>query len=199
MRKRYKAIEAMTDYELRLNLYITQGIILLVSALLSVWLFDNMFDFYSLFVWNPIEVIGIGGGSALFIVLVDYIAMKLFPLHWFDDGGINSRLFRGITVSHLAFITLLIGFAEELLFRGIVQTHFGIGFASVVFALLHIRYIMKPFLLMFVLLISIAFGYLFEYTGNLLVTICAHFLVDFIMGLYLRGEVGDDTTIDNAE
>ncbi|WP_248490634.1 CPBP family intramembrane glutamic endopeptidase, partial [Staphylococcus aureus] len=70
--------------------------------------------------------------------------------------------------------------------RGVVQTHFGIVIASFVFAVLHIRYIKKPFLFCFVCFISFVFGYVFEWTGNLFITIFAHFLVDFIMGLQLR-------------
>ena len=85
----------------------------------------------------------------------------------------------------LLVITFVIGFAEEFLFRGVVQTHFGIVIASFVFAVLHIRYI-KTVLFCFVCFISFVFGYVFEWTGNLFITIFAHFLVDFIMGLQLR-------------
>ncbi|CEY31555.1 CAAX amino terminal protease self-immunity [Streptococcus pneumoniae] len=112
--------------------------------------------------------------------------MRVFPESWFDDGGINDKMFRGMSVLHLLVITFLIGFAEEFLFRGVVQTHFGIVIASFVFAVLHIRYITKPFLFCFVCFISFVFGYVFEWTGNLFITIFAHFLVDFIMGLQLR-------------
>ncbi|MGQ0517318.1 CPBP family glutamic-type intramembrane protease, partial [Bacillus sp. D-CC] len=42
------------------------------------------------------------------------------------------------------------------------------------------------FLFCFVCFISFVFGYVFEWTGNLFITIFAHFLVDFIMGLQLR-------------
>ncbi|MFX3624744.1 MAG: lysostaphin resistance A-like protein [Ectobacillus sp.] len=184
----HKKIEAMSNRELRLNLYITQLIILAVSILLSFWLFDDFAALRALWRWEPVSIVMYGGGAALLIVLIDYAAMQFFPESWFDDGGINERIFRGMSISHLAFVTFVIGFAEELLFRGILQTHFGLAFASIVFALLHVRYVMKPFLFIFVLLISIAFGYLFHYTGNLFVTVFAHFLVDFIMGMYLRQE-----------
>ncbi|WP_028400460.1 CPBP family intramembrane glutamic endopeptidase [Ectobacillus panaciterrae] len=192
MSNQQEKLNAMTDRELRLNLYITQGIILFVSGVLSYWLFGRFSAMVSLFQWEPAVIVGLGGAAAFLIVFIDYIAIKMLPESWFDDGGVNDRIFRGISISHLAAITLLIGFAEELLFRGIIQTHFGLGYASILFAVLHIRYIKKPFLFVFVLLISISFGYLFAWTGNLLVTIFAHFLVDFIMGLHLRGETKDE-------
>ena len=86
----------------------------------------------------------------------------------------------------LLVITFLIGFAEEFLFRGVVQTHFGncnceLRICSVTYSLYK-----KPFLFCFVCFISFVFGYVFEWTGNLFITIFAHFLVDFIMGLQLR-------------
>ncbi|MFC5772464.1 CPBP family intramembrane glutamic endopeptidase [Ectobacillus antri] len=175
-----------TAKELRLNLYITQLLVLLISIILAWLLFDSPQDVLTLFVWDPIRILLIGGGAAICIVMLDYVAMKLFPESWFDDGGINERVFHGIGIIHLACVTLLIGFAEEFLFRGIVQTQFGFWVASLTFAVLHVRYIRKPFLFTFVLVISMFLGCLFELTGNLFITIFAHFLTDFMMGLHLR-------------
>ncbi|WP_404453206.1 type II CAAX prenyl endopeptidase Rce1 family protein [Oceanobacillus kapialis] len=44
----------------------------------------------------------------------------------------------------------------------------------------------KPVLFISVLLVSFYIGYLFEQTGNLIVTITAHFIVDFLLGLTIR-------------
>ncbi|KEK23746.1 CPBP family intramembrane glutamic endopeptidase [Bacillus gaemokensis] len=181
-----RSIEGMSPKEIRLNLYITQLIIIGVGCLLAYILFPNKDEFYNLWKWEPISILVIGSGIACSIVLLDYLAMQVLPESWFDDGGINDRMFRGISVMHLLVITFAIGFAEELLFRGVLQTHFGLVIASVIFAVLHIRYIMKPFLFCFVCMISFVFGYVFQWTGNLFITIFAHFLVDFIMGLQLR-------------
>lgn len=186
MNKEQKVKEAMSERELRLNLYITQAIIIALSIFLSYMLFHDVTVLYLLFVWNPKEIIILGGGIACIIVLIDLAYTKLLPEEWLDDGGINDRIFRGISIPHLFFLTLLIGTSEELLFRGILQTKVGLVYASIVFAVLHIRYLKKPFLFIFVLFISVVFGSLFLWTGNILVTIFAHFLVDFIMGLYVR-------------
>ncbi|GAA3327595.1 hypothetical protein GCM10020331_068170 [Ectobacillus funiculus] len=85
------------------------------------------------------------------IIIMDYAAMRVFPESWFDDGGINERMFRGLSIPHLLGVTLLIGTCEELLFRGILQTHFGLIAASVMFAVLHVRYIKKAIFFIFVL------------------------------------------------
>ncbi|KFN02634.1 CPBP family intramembrane metalloprotease [Bacillus clarus] len=181
-----RSIEDMSPKEIRLNLYITQLIIIGIGCLLAYILFPDKNELYSLWRWQPVSILIIGGGIAVGVVLLDYIAMQVFPESWFDDGGINDRMFQGISVMHLLVITFIIGFAEEFLFRGVLQTHFGIVIASLIFAILHIRYITKPFLFCFVCIISFVFGYVFQWTDNLFITIFAHFLVDFIMGLQLR-------------
>lgn len=196
---RKKSIEDMNPKEIRLNLYITQVIVICMGILLAYIFFPSMDTFLSLWNWDFSSIFFIGGGVACMIVLLDYIAMHLFPESWFDDGGINNRMFQGMSVIHVLVVTVLIGTAEEFLFRGVIQTYFGLIFASVVFAILHIRYITKPFLFCFVLLISIVFGYVFQYTGNLLITIFAHFLVDFIMGLQLRNQMKDGGDRDDDE
>ncbi|PEA55868.1 CPBP family intramembrane metalloprotease [Bacillus pseudomycoides] len=196
---RKKSIEDMSPKEIRLNLYITQAIVICVGILLAYTFFPSIDTFLNLWSWDFSSIFFIGGGVACSIVLLDYIVMNLFPESWFDDGGINDRMFQGMSVFQVLAVTLLIGTAEEFLFRGVIQTYFGLIFASVVFAVLHIRYITKPFLFCFVLLISIVFGYVFQYTENLLITIFAHFLVDFIMGLQLRNQTKDGGDRDDDE
>lgn len=198
---RKNSIEDLSPKEIRLNLYITQAIIICMGILLAYTFFPSIDTFLDLWSWDFSSVFFIGGGVACIIVLLDYIAMRIFPESWFDDGGINDRVFQGMSILQVLAVTLLIGTAEEFLFRGVIQTYFGLIFASVVFAVLHIRYITKPFLFCFVLLISIVFGYVFQYTGDLLITIFAHFLVDFIMGLQLRNQTkdGGDRDDDKAD
>ncbi|MCP8968727.1 CPBP family intramembrane glutamic endopeptidase [Ectobacillus ponti] len=188
---RKKTLDEFTDRELRLNLYMTQAIILGVSLILGLILFQSAAEWRRLWRldWEPVLLLG--GGAAVLVVALDYMAMKLLPEAWFDDGGINERMFRGLSIPHLLLLTFIIGFAEELLFRGILQTHLGLWLSSLIFAALHLRYVAKPFLFAFVLSISMLFGWLFAWTDNLLVTVFAHFLVDFIMGLHLRESEGE--------
>ncbi|MCI0765706.1 CPBP family intramembrane glutamic endopeptidase [Bacillus sp. TL12] len=181
-----RSIEDIGPKEIRLNLYITQLIIIGVGCVLAYILFPNRSEFYDLWKWEPISILVIGSVVAGVVVLFDYIAMQVLPESWFDDGGINDRMFQGTSVIQLFCITFVIGFAEEFLFRGVLQTHFGLVVASLIFAVLHIRYVRKPFLFCFVCMISFLFGYVFQWTENLFITIFAHFLVDFIMGLQLR-------------
>ena len=83
-------------------------------------------------------------------------------------------------------LSFTVAFAEELLFRGVLHTTFGYFIASTIFALAHFRYLTKPILFISILFVSFYIGYLFEITGNLVVTIAAHFIVDFLLGLFIR-------------
>ncbi|MEK1830639.1 CPBP family intramembrane glutamic endopeptidase [Priestia megaterium] len=73
--------------------------------------------------------------------------MKCVPEHLYDDGGINERLFANRSVPHLILICIIVACSEEILFRGVIQVQFGLFWASIVFALVHIRYLKKWFLL----------------------------------------------------
>lgn len=83
-------------------------------------------------------------------------------------------------------IAFVVAVAEELFFRGILQTALGFAAASLIFALVHIRYLFKWYLTLNVVLLSFGMGWLFEMTGNLAVTITMHFIIDFMLGLAIR-------------
>lgn len=82
--------------------------------------------------------------------------------------------------------TWFIAIAEELLFRGVLQTVFGFFSASVIFILVHFRYLNKPVLLISVIVTSFLLGFLYEATGNLYTVIVTHFIVDFLLGMIIH-------------
>lgn len=102
-----RSVEDMSPKEIRLNLYITQLIIISIGCLLAYILFPGKEEFSNLWKWEPFSILFIGGGIACGIVLVDYLAMQILPESWFDDGGINDRMFRGMSVMQLLVVTFL--------------------------------------------------------------------------------------------
>jgi membrane protease YdiL (CAAX protease family) len=82
------------------------------------------------------------------------------------------------------YISLLAGFSEELLFRGVLQPLWGIAAASIIFGALHAA-TSGYFLLATVM--GFYMGGLFLYTGNLLVPMSVHALYDvFALNLLAR-------------
>lgn len=179
-------IKKMTDKELIVNLYITQLIIFLLAIILSWFLFDSWGDLLALFKWDPFQIVVIGGGSALIIISFEMWLEKILPKDMLDDGGINERVFRNQGVIHIFILAMMIALSEELLFRGVLQTHFGIIPASIIFSLIHFRYVSKPILFTITVLLSFFLGWLYLLTDNLLVPIFCHFTIDFVLGYILR-------------
>ncbi|GAB3791753.1 lysostaphin resistance A-like protein [Virgibacillus kimchii] len=184
--KQSELIKQLSDEELKQQLFLSQSLFILLAFILSFFLFDEIRDWLLYFSWEPEQIFLYGVIPALIIVLIDIILIWSLPKSYYDDGGINERIFKGQPVHYVFILSLTIAFAEEILFRGVLQTTFGYIIASTVFALVHFRYLTKPVLFISILFVSFYIGYLFEITENLLVTITAHFIVDFLLGLFIR-------------
>ncbi|MDT0146945.1 CPBP family intramembrane metalloprotease [Priestia aryabhattai] len=183
-------ISSMTDAELVKNLYVTQLLICFIALGIGFFTFDSWHSFLQFFELDWASILLYGGGTALLVVGGDMLLMKCVPEHLYDDGGINERLFANRSIPHLALICLIVACSEEVLFRGVIQVQFGLFWASIVFALVHIRYLKKWFLFISVVVLSFLIGLLFWWTENLYVTIFTHFLIDFLLGLQIRKSKG---------
>lgn len=172
--------------QLRQALFQSQILFFLLALLLSFFLFDHITDWLDLFSFNLRELIYYGILPAILIILFNLILKWLVSKDYLDDGGINEKLFKNSSVFDIIQIAFLVAICEELLFRGLIQTVFGLVFASLIFAFVHFRYLKKPVLLISVVSISFYIGILYEITGNLLVTISVHFIVDLVLGLLIR-------------
>src|SRR5205085_12118606 len=99
-------------------------------------------------------------------------------------------LFQRGTLLDLAAISVLAGFGEEMLFRGVLQDLLSrwlgpwpaLAFASVLFGLLHL---ITPTYAVLAALMGAYLGWLYARTGNLLVPIMTHTLYDFFALSYI--------------
>lgn len=169
------------------NLYLTQALTLLLAFLLYF-----IFDQYS-----PNEVIGLlipdnlfrssiyGFIVAAIIIVLNILLDKKLPEEVLDDGGINEKIFSNISIVNIAVIAIVVAFSEELLFRGILQSTLGIFFSSLLFALIHFRYLKKVVLITFTFLTSIALG-LLVYYSDWFAAFLAHFLIDLVLGILIK-------------
>jgi uncharacterized protein len=186
MRNKQKdLIKQISDRELTFHLYATQLVLLTVAVILGIFLYDDISSFFEQFVWNR-QILVYGVSSGIVIVAVDLLLMRLLPEKYYDDGGINERIFRNRSVIHIAFLAAVIAVCEEILFRGVIQYHFGFIAGTAVFAIVHIRYWGNWFLILNILLLSVWIGLVYEWTANLVVTIVMHFIIDFLLGLAIK-------------
>ena len=186
LKKQTEIISRLSDREMLKQLYFSQLLMLCTAVLTGAFLFDDINDFFSLWNIRDIRILTFGVPLAVFVIAVDLAVMKWVPEHMYDDEGINQKLFRSRSYFHIVVLTLFIAFTEEILFRGIIQTHFGIWAASIIFALLHFRYLRKWLLFVMVVLISFLLGISFLKTDNLFVPVTAHFLIDAASAFQIR-------------
>jgi uncharacterized protein len=185
MKRQTELIQSMNDKEVLIHLYLTQLLLLFLSLIIG-WFFFDWDSFQKLWRFHFADVVIYGGGSALLVLFIDFILMGYLPEHWYDDGGVNEKIFRNRSIPHIFLLCVLIAFSEEVLFRGVIQTNFGLVVASVIFAVLHVRYMSKIILFIMVVLLSFFLGYIYELTNSLWVTIFSHFLIDFALAVKIR-------------
>jgi uncharacterized protein len=184
--KYFNLIKDIQEKDLIFSLYFTQMLLLTIAFILGLFLFDSLSSFLTLFTIVDPNILIIGGTVGIIVVLVDLIFMKLLPKNYYDDGGLNERIFQNLPFYHIALIAAVVAIGEEILFRGVIQTHFGLIASSLLFAIVHYRYLFNWFLFVNIIALSFLIGFIYSQTGNLLVTIFMHFLVDFLSGCIIR-------------
>lgn len=149
--------------------------------------------------------LGLGIAATLPLVLGFAICVRwpigpLARIKSFSDEFIRP-FFRPCTWYDLAGISIVAGFGEEMLFRGLLQeglghrlgTGYGLAIASVLFGLLHL---ITPTYALLATACGAYLGGLFSLTDNLLVAIVPHALYDFVALTYLvRGPTPKDAEL----
>jgi hypothetical protein len=111
---------------------------------------------------------------------------RFVPEEAMDDGGINDMLFRKRPIWHIVVISAIVAICEELLFRGAIQYAFGPYWTSILFAVIHVRYLRHWVPTGIVFAISYGLGFIYIQTGTLWAPIITHFIVDLVLGLIIR-------------
>ncbi|MCC3379254.1 type II CAAX prenyl endopeptidase Rce1 family protein [Paenibacillus farraposensis] len=177
-------IQDLNDRLLLYNLYLTQGLALLIGV---IWIIFQGRNVLKLFAFpSGLQVLWWGLGLAAIMLLVDLLLSRIMPEDAMDDGGINQLLFQNRPIWHIICISAVVSVCEELLFRGAIQYSFGPYWTSILFAVIHIRYLRHWIPTGWVFLSSYGLGYIYVQTGSLWAPILCHFVIDLISGLALR-------------
>lgn len=174
----------LTDRLLLINLYLTQGLTLFIGLILIF--FQKRSPISVMELPKSDEFLYYGIGLALIMFLVDLIISRFIGEESLDDGGINVLLFRKRPVWHIVIISLVVAICEEILFRGAIQYGIGPYWTSILFALIHVRYLNHFIPTGWVFLSSYGLGFIYIATGTLWAPILCHFLIDCISGLVIK-------------
>lgn len=180
-------IQDIDDRILLANLYVTQGLILAIACLLMWWKKIDLGHLLTPYPHAGATIVTYGILCAAAVLFVDLTLSKYVPDHVTDDGGVNEKIFAARPIWHIAVICLVVAICEELLFRGAIQQLIGAYWTSIVFAVIHVRYLQHWLMTLMVFAISYALGWIYMQTGTLITPIIAHFVIDFVLGVYLRG------------
>jgi membrane protease YdiL (CAAX protease family) len=128
---------------------------------------------------DPVEVgLGIVAAAVLWVVFFvgDRLVARLFPALSAQVDGLYAV--RGeTTTARMPFVLAVIGPAEEVFWRGLVQSRAGIVVALVAYALVHV-WERKPILLLAALVGGAFWGALFAWRGTLVAPVVSHLLWD---------------------
>lgn len=179
-------ITAFPRYRLLLMAFITEGG-LLIFGLLLAWFFDiKLFcQTHHLFRDIFLGIFGTIFPFALFVFLLSEKAKKIPLIGALNNVIVNDikTMFFNANLFDICLISFIAGFAEEILFRGVIQTKLGIVIASIIFGLLH--FITYAYFIIATIM-GFYLGFLFNYYDNLFIPIQIHFLYDFAALIYLR-------------
>lgn len=188
--KQKELISKMSGRQLVAQLFLSQVLLLSIAVILHFILRGKVGTLH----WGgDLKWIVTGLISGGIVAAMDIFLMKVLPVRYYDDGGLNEKIFRRMPLWLIPLVALLVAFTEEYLFRGIVQTSIGLVAASIIFSVIHIRYLSHWYLLVNIVLLSFWIGGLYEFSGRqMLPVICMHFAIDFILGVHIRLRSSND-------
>jgi membrane protease YdiL (CAAX protease family) len=165
---------------------LTEGGALVIAILLAGWLDIELFPMTK----EPLRDLLIGTAAAvppflLFLFLISKAAVNVPFL-----GSLRQKvlievkaIFSRCTLIDIIIISLLAGFGEEFLFRGLLQAKLGIVAASVIFGLFHA---VSPAYVISATIMGFYIGISYQMSGGLLVPIQIHFVYDLAALVYIK-------------
>ncbi len=167
-------------------LLITQLVIFLISV--TAGFFSKNFWWQKLFIrtellYAPVIAALLVGVSSIFFLLRKKI--RFTNIEWLVEK-IYIPVFGLMTPLQMLFISLFAGFAEEALFRGVLMPFAGLFWSSVIFGLLHMGTKKLVFSGIWIMIIGGLLGWLYMYSGNLMIPITVHFLNNLFSFMILR-------------
>lgn len=177
--------QEIDEANLRLNLWLTQGLVLAIAAGSSLF-FLGWERTVRLFAAPDGSGLAMALLIALGIILASVAMDRYLPSSWQDDGNVNETVFGNMSPFMTLLVCISVGVGEEWLFRGVVQSWVGNLWTSIIFTLIHVRYLKKPLLFISVFVTSLLLGMLYEREGTLWPSIIAHILIDLVLAYYLQ-------------
>ena len=162
------------------NICITQLIALVIAI---IWGYFGKIFWWNTIFWdisiiNSIYIVtGLFVFNAIFYMFRNQL--KFMNYDWIIKK-IYIPIFGKFNILQCIILSILSGFCEEALFRGVMSVAWGLIISSIVFGLLHLGDKRLIFSGIWIAIIGFCFAYVYKITGNLGISIVAHFLNNFL-------------------
>jgi len=159
------------------NLIVSQ-LLLIVLAVILQFIFNKQLCFEEIFLLNfTTYTIFIGIFSSVLLLLIQLAFFKFISAERLFEQ-INAYLLQNFSLKELSLIFLVGAISEEFLFRATIQPKIGILLGSLIFTVVHFRYLRKILILIEVFIIGLVLGLSYYLTSSIWVPIFCHFLVN---------------------
>lgn len=184
---------------LYLNILVSQGILFLAGYLWLRFLTpeNSWHNILKLPENTFVLCLAFLAGSALLLSL-QFIFLKYVERDLLTDE-LNLVLISKFSLAELFVIFFTGALVEEILFRGIIQTHLGIWLASFLFTIIHFRYLQKIVLIMEVYLMGLILGAMYLLTQTIWVPIFCHLTVNIITAFMIKKGIIQFEVADGQE
>jgi len=185
----HKTLRSMTRSRFLVSLYLTELALIALAVIVTSLSGRGLFPFGFAFTAESL-LLGVLSAIPLGLLVIIATLGPVSRLSWIRRSmtGITGRLRQvlgntlfSLTALDIVLLSAAAGFAEEMFFRGLLQSYIGIIGSAVVFGLLHA---LTPAYFVMATAIGLYFGYLYEVSGNLLLPMTGHAIYD-IFALYL--------------
>lgn len=170
--------------------FVLSTVIIIEAALLGVsaiWCqiarIDLLPQLVNVQIWHILMGIAVG----LLLSMTGFLLTRVDSFKSFHSlvYEIMGPLFAQSKIFDIALIAASSGFCEEVFYRGILQTQFGIFAASLIFGFCHFAGKQYFLYVVWATLAGFLFGRLFEMSHSLWLPICAHAVSNFVSILIL--------------
>lgn len=178
----------MKQKELILTVITIESVLFLIAIGLGYLFHLNAFNLIK----YDLKDISFAVLATILLLVVNFLAINVFSKyviifkHLKEAYNEIAPVAANVTLPGAFIIAIFSGFAEEFLFRGILQTQFGIIIASIVFGIFHIGNKKTVWYGIYAVLIGFYLGWLYHITGNLMIPILVHSLNNFLALFYMR-------------
>lgn len=166
--------------------FLTEGAVLGLALLLARWFRIELFPLTMDFAGDVLKgTLAALPPLALFVFSLSRGADRIPGLRSLRRKvmGDIRPLFMDVGAAELVLISACAGFAEELFFRGVLQTKLGIVAASLIFGLVHF---ISPSYVLAASAMGFYIGAVFQMSGHLLMPVQLHFVYDLGALVYIR-------------